>query len=290
MTSDSAKVHIPVLAREVLDGLALKPGSRVLDGTIGLGGHAKLMLAVTSPDGELVGFDRDDRNLAVASERCAEFGDRVTFIHDSFGSIRTRDFGTFDGMLFDLGFSSVHVDDASRGFSFMKDGPLDMRYDTRQELSAETIVNTWSFDDLVTILRRFGEEPRSAIIAKAIVDARRQMRIDTTYQLAEIVASVVHRTGKIHPATKTFQALRIVVNDELGEVERGLLAAIAALKSGGRCAVITFHSLEDRLVKNLFKTQVGLKPITKKPIIATEAEMKENPRSRSAKLRIVEKI
>ena len=282
--------HIPVLAHEVLDGLALKPGSRVLDGTVGLGGHAKLMLAATSPNGELVGFDRDDRNLIVAKERCAEFGDRVAFIHDSFSSIGSRDIGTFDAMLFDLGFSSVHVDDASRGFSFMKDGPLDMRYDTRQELSAEVIVNTWTREDLTSILRRLGEEPRSAIIAKAIVDARREMRIDTTYQLAEIVASVVHRSGKIHPATKTFQALRIVVNDELGEVERGLVAALAKLNSGGRCAVITFHSLEDRLVKNLFKTQAGLKPITKKPIVATEIEMKANSRSRSAKLRIVEKI
>ncbi len=282
--------HIPVLAQEVLDGLALKPGSRVLDGTVGLGGHAKLMLAATSPNGELVAFDRDDRNLIVAKERCAEFGDRVTCIHDSFASIGTRDIGTFDGMLFDLGFSSVHVDDASRGFSFMKDGPLDMRYDTRQELSAAVIVNTWTREDLTLILRRLGEEPRSAIIAKAIVDARREMHIETTYQLAEIVASVVHRSGKIHPATKTFQALRIVVNDELGEVERGLLAAIGKLNPGGRCAVITFHSLEDRLVKTLFKTQPGLKAITKKPIIASEKEMKENSRSRSAKLRIVEKI
>ena len=289
MTTESFD-HIPVLAKEVLEGLALKPGARVLDGTVGLGGHAKLMLAATEPNGELIGFDRDDRNLLVAKERCAEFGDRVSFVHDSFSSIGTRDIGTFDAMLFDLGFSSVHVDDASRGFSFMKDGPLDMRYDTRQELSAEGIVNKWTRDDLSTIFRRFGEDPRSAIIAKAIVDARRSMRIDTTYQLAEIVASVVPRTGKIHPATRIFQALRIVVNDELGEVERGLTAALAKLNSGGRCAVITFHSLEDRLVKTLFKAQPGLLHITKKPIIASEEEAKANPRSRSAKLRIVEKI
>ena len=288
MTTESFD-HIPVLAKEVLEGLALKPGNRVLDGTVGLGGHAKLMLAATSPNGELVGFDRDDRNLLVAKERCAVFGDRVSFIHDSFSSVGTRDIGTFDAMLFDLGFSSVHVDDASRGFSFMKDGPLDMRYDTRQELSAEGIVNKWTREDLSTIFRRFGEDPRSAIIAKAIVDARRSMRIDTTYQLAEIVASVVPRQGKIHPATRIFQALRIVVNDELGEVERGLTAALEKLNSGGRCAVITFHSLEDRLVKNLFKTQQGLLHITKKPIIASEEEAKANPRSRSAKLRIVEK-
>lgn len=288
MTTESFD-HIPVLAKEVLEGLALQPGGRMLDGTVGLGGHAKLMLAATAPSGELVGFDRDDRNLLVAKERCAEFGDRVMLIHDSFSSIGTRDIGTFDAMLFDLGFSSVHVDDASRGFSFMKDGPLDMRYDTRQELSAEIIVNTWTRDDLATIFRRFGEDPRSAIIAKAIVDARRSMRIDTTYQLAEIVASVVPRQGKIHPATRIFQALRIVVNDELGEVERGLAAALAKLNPGGRCAVITFHSLEDRLVKNLFKTQAGFVHITKKPIIASEEEARANPRSRSAKLRIVQK-
>ena len=278
-----------MLADEVLNGLALKPGSRVLDGTVGLGGHAMLILAATSPNGELVAFDRDERNLVVAQERCAEFGNRATCIHDSFASIGTRDIGTFDAMVFDLGFSSVHVDDASRGFSFMKDGPLDMRYDVRQELSAEVVVNTWTREDLTTIFRRFGEEPRSAIIAKAIVDARREMRIDTTYQLAEIVASVVHRSGKIHPATKVFQALRIVVNDELGEVERGLAAALAALNPGGRCAVITFHSLEDRLVKTLFKTRTDLMAITKKPIVATEKEIAENPRSRSAKLRIVQK-
>lgn len=281
--------HIPVLAQEVLDGLALKPGARVLDGTVGLGGHAALMLAATSPNGELVAFDRDERNLSVAQERCAAFGDRAIFIHDSFASLGSRNIGTFDAMLFDLGFSSVHVDDASRGFSFMKDGPLDMRYDVRQELSAEVVVNTWTREDLTTIFRRFGEEPRSAIIAKAIVDARREMRIDTTYQLAEIVASVVHRSGKIHPATKIFQALRIVVNDELGEVERGLTAALERMNPGGVCAVITFHSLEDRLVKTLFKTRTDLTLLTKKPIVATEKEIAENPRSRSAKLRIVQK-
>lgn len=282
--------HIPVMANEVLTGLALQAGMRVLDGTVGLGGHAKLMLDATSPNGELVAFDRDDRNLSVAKDVCAEFGDRARFIHDSFANVDQHDVGTFDAMLFDLGFSSVHVDDASRGFSFMNDGPLDMRYDTRQELTAATIVNTWVVEDLATIFRRFGEDPRARIIAKAIVDARREMRITDTHQLAAIVASVVPRQGKIHPATKTFQALRIVVNDELGEVERGLASALALLKPGGRCAVLTFHSLEDRIVKVLFKNSVGFTPVTKRPAVATATEMLENPRARSAKLRIVQKI
>lgn len=282
--------HIPVLANEVLTGLSLQAGMRVLDGTVGLGGHAELMLEATSPNGELVAFDRDDRNLSVAKEFCAAFGDRVTFIHDSFGNLGAHDVGMFDGMLFDLGFSSVHVDDADRGFSFMNNGPLDMRYDTRQELTAATIVNTWVFEDLSTIFRRFGEDPRARIIAKAIVDARKEMKITETGQLAAIIASVVPRQGKTHPATKVFQALRIVVNDELGEVERGLTVALSKLDSGGRCAVLTFHSLEDRVVKTLFKNAVGFSLVTKRPIVATEEEMKNNPRSRSAKLRIIQKI
>lgn len=281
--------HIPVLANEVLTGLALQAGMRVFDGTVGLGGHAKLMLEATSPNGELVAFDRDDRNLSVAKEFCAEFGNRATFIHDSFGNLGAHDVGMFDGMLFDLGFSSVHVADAERGFSFMNNGPLDMRYDTRQELTAMTIVNTWVFEDLSTIFRRFGEDPRARIIAKAIVDARKEMRITETGQLASIIASVVPRQGKTHPATKVFQALRIVVNDELGEVERGLTVALSKLNPGGRCAVLTFHSLEDRVVKMLFKNAVGFSLVTKRPIVATEEEMKINPRSRSAKLRIIQK-
>jgi 16S rRNA (cytosine1402-N4)-methyltransferase len=282
--------HIPVLANEVLEGLALKPGARVLDGTVGLGGHARLILEATAPNGELVAFDRDHRNLATARESLTSFHHRVTFIHDSFGNIATHPVGMFDGALIDLGFSSVHVDDASRGFSFMHDGPLDMRYDVQQELTAADIVNSWSRDDLATIFRRYGEEPRAPIVAKAIFDARRANRISTTGELATIISSVIPRTGKMHPATRVFQALRIVVNDELGEVEKGLAGITAALNSGGRFAIITFHSLEDRLVKVWCKEQGDLKSITKKPIVASRDEQKSNPRSRSAKLRIVEKI
>ncbi len=282
--------HIPVLANEVIDGLALKPGARVLDGTVGLGGHARLILEATAPNGELVTFDRDHRNLATARENLAAFHHRVTFIHDSFGNIATHPVGTFDGALLDLGFSSVHVDDASRGFSFMHDGPLDMRYDVKQEVTAADIVNSWSRDDLATIFRRYGEEPRAPIVAKAIFEARRANRIATTGELATIISSVIPRTGKMHPATRVFQALRIVVNDELGEVEKGLAGIAAVLNSGGRFAIITFHSLEDRLVKVWCKERSDLKPITKKPIVASREEQRSNPRSRSAKLRIVEKI
>ncbi len=282
--------HIPVLAKEVLEGLALRPGARVLDGTVGLGGHAGLMLEATSPDGTLVGFDRDARNLAIARENLSSFGTRVELINDSFGNLAGLSLGQFDAELFDLGFSSVHVDDASRGFSFQHDGPLDMRYDTRQELTAEEVVNSWSRDELATVFRRYGEEPMAPQAAKAIFDARRNERITTTAQLAEIISAVIPRRGKMHPATLVFQALRIVVNDELGEVERGLVAAIEALKPGGRIAVITFHSLEDRLVKNLFRESEFVENITKKPLTATREEAKANPRSRSAKLRIAQKI
>jgi 16S rRNA (cytosine1402-N4)-methyltransferase len=281
--------HLPVLANEVIDGLALQPGHRVLDATLGLGGHAKLILDATAPDGTLIGMDRDGRNLDIAKANLSSYGDRVTFVRDSFGNLSQHAVGQLDGALFDLGFSSVHVDDPARGFSFMHEGPLDMRYDTTQELTAEAIVNSWSRDDLATILRRYGEEPRCHQVAKAIFDARRGERITTTTQLADIVSSVVPRFGKAHPATKTFQALRIVVNDEFGEIERGLAAAIDALKVGGRIAVISFHSLEDRLVKILFKHSEKLQLVSKKPIVASREELRSNPRARSAKLRVAEK-
>lgn len=282
--------HIPVLAKEVLDGLALKPGARVLDGTVGLGGHARLILEATAPSGQLVAFDRDERNLATSASRLAPFAPRVTFIHDSFGNIGAHRVGTFDGALIDLGFSSVHVDDASRGFSFMHDGPLDMRYDVSQDGTAADIVNTWSCEDLATIFRRYGEEPRAPIVAKAIFDARRAHRIQTTGELAAIICTVIPRTGKTHPATRVFQALRIVVNDELGEVEKGLAGIVDTLNPGGRFVIITFHSLEDRLVKVWCKERDDVKSITKKPLVATREEQRANPRSRSAKVRIIEKL
>lgn len=281
-------LHIPVLATEVIAGLELTPGKTIIDGTLGLGGHAALILQATSPDGVLIGIDRDDRNLELAQQRLAAYGHRVQYVHSSFSAMNTLGVQA-DGILLDLGFSSVHVDAPERGFSFQNDGPLDMRYDTRGELTAEDIVNGWSKDDLATLLRRLGEEPAAHRIAKAIFDARRAKRVTSTVQLADIVSAVVPRRGKTHPATKTFQALRLAVNDELGEVEKGLEAAQAVLKPGGILAVITFHSLEDRLVKHWLKASSAFETLSKKPIVPGRSEVLSNPRARSAKLRLAKR-
>jgi 16S rRNA (cytosine1402-N4)-methyltransferase len=277
--------HVPVLAAEVIEGLDLSPGKTVIDGTLGLGGHAALILERTEPDGILIGIDRDDRNLALAKHNLAKYGDRVQYVHSSFSAMNTLGVQA-DGILLDLGFSSVHVDAAERGFSFQNNGPLDMRYDVQGGMTAEDIVNGWSKDELATLFRRLGEEPAAHRIAKAIFDARRTQRITTTVQLADIVSAVVPRRGKTHPATKTFQALRLAVNDELGEVERGLAAAQATLKPGGILAVITFHSLEDRLVKHWLKDAEAFEVLSKKPIVPGRPEILSNPRARSAKLRL----
>lgn len=284
------KAHIPVLAQEVLAGLQLAPGCTVLDGTLGLGGHAALILDATTPNGQLIGIERDARNLATATTNLAQYGDRVTPIHDSYGNLAAHSVPPLDGALLDLGFSSVHVDDATRGFSFMHDGPLDMRYDQNQPLTAEAIVNSWSREDLAEIFRVYGEERFASGIAKAITEARKNERITTTGQLATLISSLAGRRGKIHPATKVFQALRITVNDELGELTRGLEAITAALRPGGRFAIITFHSLEDRVVKNFIKESAVLTATTKKPIIAGYDELKKNSRARSAKLRVATKL
>lgn len=281
--------HVPVLAAEVIQGLNLAPGKVVIDGTLGLGGHAALILEATAPHGQLIGIDRDARNLELARERLAGYGDRVRYVHSSFSAMNTLGVEA-DGVLLDLGFSSVHVDAPERGFSFQNDGPLDMRYDTQGELTAEDIVNGWSKEDLATMLRRLGEEPAAHRIAKAIFDARRVKRITSTVQLAEIISTVVPRRGKTHPATKTFQALRLVVNDELGEIQKGLAAALEVLKPGGILAVITFHSLEDRLVKHWLKDAEALEVLSKKPIVPGRAEILANRRARSAKLRLAKKL
>lgn len=282
-------MHIPVLANEVMEALALAPNQTIIDGTLGLGGHAALILERTSPNGLLIGFDRDARNLATAKDNLAAFGERVRFEHSSFAAMNTLGFQV-DGVLLDLGFSSVHVDDPARGFSFQNDGPLDMRYDTRGQVTAEGIVNSWSRDDLATLFRQLGEEPRAQHAAKAIFEARRGERITSTLQLADIISAVIPRRGKMHPATKVFQALRMAVNDELGEVAKGLEAAKAVLKPSGRLAVITFHSLEDRLVKRWLKDGIDFEVLTKKPIVPGREEILSNPRSRSAKLRVARRI
>jgi 16S rRNA (cytosine1402-N4)-methyltransferase len=283
--SEAFNMHIPVLAKEVLAGLALKPGEVVIDGTLGGGGHAALMLAATAPNGRLIGFDRDERNLEIACEGMSGSSDRVTYVHDSFGNMLAH-VQKADAILLDLGFSSMHVDDATRGFSFMKDGPLDMRYDASKGETAADIVNGAPLEELAAMLRIYGEEPFANQIAKAITVQRKIKKFETTLDLADFIASLSKGRGRIHPATRTFQALRIAVNDELGELERGLKAAEQILNPGGRIAIITFHSLEDRMVKNFFKESVVLTATTKKPLEGSEEEVKNNPRSRSAKLRV----
>jgi 16S rRNA (cytosine1402-N4)-methyltransferase len=289
-------VHVPVLLDEVLGSLDPKPDEDYVDGTVGQGGHSEAILKRTAPKGRILAIDRDARNLSAAKGRLAGFGNRVAFVRGSFADVaqaaRENGFvGPVSGGLLDLGFSSAHISDASRGFSFAP-GPLDMRYDVTQDLTAAKLVNEGEEEELARVLRVLGEEPNARKIAKAIIDARRAAPIATTDQLADIVSAVVPRRGKIHPATKTFQALRIAVNDELGEVERALPAFIGLLKPGGRLAVISFHSLEDRLVKRFFKQEesTSIRLITKKPIVPSEEEVRRNPRARSAKLRVVEKI
>lgn len=281
--------HIPVLAQEVVTGLRLFPGAHVIDATLGLGGHARLLLERIGPDGILYGFDRDQRNLATARERLHAYRDQLRLFHDSFANIGGHGIPPVDAVLFDLGFSSVHVDDPSRGFSFLNEGPLDMRYDTTQELTAAAIVQTWSVGDMARILRLYGEEERANDIAKEIARFRREHRLETTTQLADIIASVKGRRGKTHPATQTFQALRVAVNEELTHVEAGLAAALDILKPAGILAVITFHSLEDRLTKQFTRRHANLTSLTKKPIRPSSAEIEANPRARSAKLRLAQK-
>jgi 16S rRNA (cytosine1402-N4)-methyltransferase len=277
------------LLNEVVNGLDLKPGHIVVDATIGLGGHTVAILEKTKPNGLVIGFDRDARNIKLAKERLSDVANRIRFINASFGQMNEYVKETVDAVLFDLGFSSLHVDDPSRGFSFLHDGQLDMRYDQSQDLTAEVIVNSWSKDDLCELFRKLGEENFAPQITKAIFEARRKQRITSTAQLADIISSVVRRSGKQHPATKVFQALRIAVNDELGEIKKGLDGAVSILKTGGKMAVISFHSLEDREIKNYFKKCDKLSAITKKPIRPSIAEIKSNPRARSAKLRIARK-
>ncbi len=286
--------HEPVLLDEVIHYLDPKPKEHFIDGTVGLGGHAKEILKRTLPEGRLLGIDRDAENLERARKRLAEFQDRVILVQDSYANTKkyAYDYGfdQVDGILLDLGFSSVHIEKPDRGFSFQTEGPLDMRYDQRQELTAKTIVNTWNEEELAKIFRQFGEERHARQIARAIVANRKDMEIRTTGQLAELVASVIPRRGKLHPATRVFQALRIAVNDELGELQRALPDLVDLLAPGGRLAVISFHSLEDRIVKQFMNSQHELRILTKRVVKPTQEEIKKNPRARSAKLRVAERV
>lgn len=294
MHNETDTCHIPVLLDAVLDTLSPKQGERYLDLTAGYGGHASRVLERTQSPQHMVLVDRDENAIVVLSS-FKEQGARL--IHSDFYTASQQlvaDGQQFDVVLADLGISSPHIDIPARGFAFGHDGPLDMRMDQRQSLTAETVVNTYSEDDLIRILRAYGEEPRAKAVAKAITTAR---PLTTTFQLAETVRSALPKKfGKgSDPATKTFQALRIAVNDELELLRNSLPLWSQLLAPGGRLGVISFHSLEDRIVKQYFATVAGnrydteLKPLTKRPIVADEQELVFNPRARSAKLRAVAK-
>src|SRR5476649_1236392 len=301
------------MAAEVLDALKPKPGGRYADGTLGGAGHAAAILAASSPTGWLSGCDRDGAAVETAKKRLAEkFAGRFEIRRGNFSEMADWiPAASRDGVLLDLGVSSPQLDSAERGFSFQNDGPLDMRMDNRQKLTAADLVNDLSAEELAKIFWEFGGERDSRRFAKAIVHDREQRKFETTKQLAELIERLAPRHGKkSHPATKVFQSLRIAVNDEIGSLKRGLEAAVKILKPGGRLAVITFHSLEDRVVKEFgrarsrdytFRGEVDvpelrqprvpeLKWVSRKAILPGEIELKENPRSRSAQLRVLEKI
>lgn len=302
--------HIPVLYQEVLEYLQPEPGRLYIDGTVGAGGHTAALLHASAPDGRLLAFDRDPAAIAHSRQRLAEFANRVVFVQASYAEMAALapalGFEQVDGILLDLGLSSRQLDDAERGFSFMEDGPLDMRFDPTDGRSAADLVNTLPEAALAEIFWQYGEVRQSRKFARAIVHHR---PIETTGQLADlIVQESGGRRGRIHPATQLFQALRIAVNDELGMLEKGLKAAVELLKPGGRLAVISFHSLEDRLVKNFIRdqsrdcicppqqplctcdVQPALKAVTRKVVRPSEKEVAENPRSRSAKMRVAERM
>ena len=308
------RTHRPVLLRETLAALRCRPGGFWVDGTVGAGGHAEAILRASAPDGRLLGCDRDLEALEAAGRRLAPFGERAVLRHADYrglpGLLDESGFGAVSGVLLDLGISSLQIDDPERGFSFREDGPLDMRMDRSQPVTAADLVNSLPADRLVSVFRRFGEEPAARRIAGAIARARTRAPIRTTLALAGIVSGAVpgRRGGRIHPATRVFQALRIEVNAELQGLDRLLEEAARRLLPGGRIAVIAFHSLEDRIVKTTLRGLTRrcvcprglpvcacgrpglLRPVTSKPVRPSAMEIDENPRSRSARLRAAERL
>jgi 16S rRNA (cytosine1402-N4)-methyltransferase len=301
--------HTSVLLKEVLEALLPRAGKTIVDGTLGGGGHSETLLEWGA---EVIGLDQDEEALDFTKERLRRFGTRFRPARANFGNLGTvlEKLGTpqVDGVLLDLGVSSWQLDTAERGFSFQREGPLDMRMNRDAGMTAADLVNTASPEELTRIFREYGEEPNARRIASRLVSARVERKFETTMQLALAVESVVPRRRRIHPATRIFQALRIAVNRELEMLESVLGQAAAALRPEGRMAVITFHSLEDRIVKDFFKLRAAaeldrpewpaprpnpdhiFKAVTRKPVVASEAEQERNPRARSAKLRVVEKI
>jgi len=306
--------HVSVLLQECIDALNIRPDGIYVDGTLGGAGHSS-QIAARLTTGRLIGIDRDPVALTAAGERLKPYGDRVTLVHSNFSEIATvlRDLGIsgVDGILMDLGVSSPQLDDATRGFSYMADAPLDMRMNGEDRMTARDVVNSWSYEELRRILYDYGEERYAPQIASAICRRRESAPIETTLELVDIIRSAMPPAAlreKQHPAKRSFQAIRIAVNDELGSVEKVMVDAIPCLNPGGRLAVITFHSLEDRIVKNGMANAAkgctcppnfpvcvcGNKPkvklVSRKPIVASNEELEVNPRSRSAKLRVCEKL
>ena len=302
-------IHIPVLLDEVIAALQVQPGGRYIDCTVGEGGHASAILENSSPGGQLLGIDLDPQAIAQARERMLPYGREAFLINNDYQNLAeicsTLDFQPVHGILFDLGLSSFQLANTSRGFSFRFDAPLDMRFNPAQELTAATIVNTFSEQELAAIIANYGEERRSKQIARSIVASR---PLNTTLELAAVVQRAVGIRGRIHPATKTFQALRIAVNQELERLKVALEQSVNLLGFGGRLVVISYHSLEDRLVKEYLNREsrdcicpprtpacicghkATLRLIDKKPIVPSPAEIEVNPRSRSAKMRVAERI
>lgn len=302
--------HQPVLYQQIIPAIQPQRGGKYVDGTVGAGGHAWGLLNASSPDGLLLGLDVDPQALKLAAERLAEFGSRATLVHASHITLRQQldqlGWAQVNGIVLDLGASSMQFDSPDRGFSFSHDGPLDMRFNPQNPLTAADIVNTWDERSLADVIFQYGEERLSRRVARAICKAR---PFSGTRQLAEVVADVIGDTpgSKLHPATRTFQALRIAVNQELDAIHKTLPQAVDALASGGRMAVIAFHSLEDRIVKNIFRDfsrelrdethpmapvirPAVVRLVQRKPFLPTEEEIDQNPRARSAKMRVIEKL
>ena len=304
------KRHVPVMVPEVLDALAVQPGGRYIDATAGEGGHSHAILSASEPGGQVLAFDADQEAVAVANERLAKFGDSFLTVNANFRDLRVtalrHDFVPVHGVLFDLGVSSLQLDRETRGFSFRRSDPLDMRFSIDQRLTAADVVNGYSQEELADLIFHMGEDRRARRIAAAIV---RERPFETSSELAEAIERAVPRRGaKIHPATRTFQAVRIAVNDELSSLETALQQAESLIGHGGRMVVISYHSLEDRIVKRFFQRESSdcicppgapictcdhkatLRMLTRRPLSPGEAEIESNPRSRSAKLRSAERI
>ena len=302
--------HIPVIATETIENLNIKPDGVYLDLTLGKGGHSKMILERLSDEGTLIALDQDKEAIEAAKENLKDFSN-VIFVNSNFEKIdqvlRDLGFDYIDGALMDIGVSSYQIDNADRGFSYMKDGPLDMRMNQENELTAEIIVNEYSQDELEKIFFEYGEEKFSRLIAKNIIKAREDYRIDTTFKLKDIVTKSI-KSNEAHPEKRVFQALRIEANRELDVLKNTIDKVVDRLNEGGRLAIITFHSLEDRIVKNKFKDlatdcicppefpvcvcnhKAKVKIITRKPITASKKELKENSRAKPAKLRVCQRI